>query len=82
MERQLAASSFGFAWALAEPSPMFVGAQLAPGQDVERAKSELLATVERASESNILLAEEYLARRQVGDSGEAAAAPPAAGGAL
>src|SRR5687768_2848528 len=35
--------------------------------------SELLATVERASESNILLAEEYLARRQVGDSGEAAA---------
>jgi ferritin len=44
--------------------------------------SELLATVERASESNILLAEEYLARRQVGDSGEAAAAPPAAGGAL
>jgi len=44
--------------------------------------SELLATVERASESNILLAEESLARRQVGDSGEAAAAPPAAGGAL
>jgi ferritin len=44
--------------------------------------SELLATVERASESNILLAEEYLARRQVGDSGEAAAAPAAAGGAL
>ena len=44
--------------------------------------SELLATVERASESNILLAEEYLARRQVGDAGEAAAAPPAAGGAL
>ncbi len=44
--------------------------------------SELLATVERASESNILLAEEYLARRQVGDSGETAAAPPAAGGAL
>jgi len=44
--------------------------------------SELLATVERASESNILLAEEYLARRQVGDAGETAAAPPAAGGAL
>jgi hypothetical protein len=44
--------------------------------------SELLATVERASESNILLAEEYLARRQVGDAGDAAAAPAAAGGAL
>ncbi|MDQ3856871.1 MAG: ferritin [Actinomycetota bacterium] len=45
--------------------------------------SELLALVERASTSNLLLAEEYLARQRVGDSGEAeAGAPPAAGGAL
>ena len=44
--------------------------------------SDLLAIVERANESNILLAEEYLARNQVGDAGEATAAPPAAGGAL
>ncbi len=44
--------------------------------------SELLAVVERANASNILLAEEYLARTQVGDAGESAAAPPAAGGAL
>jgi ferritin len=44
--------------------------------------SELLAIVERASESNILLAEDYLARSAVGDQGESAAAPPAAGGAL
>jgi ferritin len=44
--------------------------------------SDLLAIVERANESNILLAEEYLARAQVGDAGEAAVAPPAAGGAL
>ena len=44
--------------------------------------SELLALVERASTSNILLAEDYLARNQVGDAGEAAGAPPAAGGAL
>jgi bacterioferritin B len=44
--------------------------------------SELLTIVERASESNILLAEEYLARSQVGDQGESAGAPPAAGGAL
>ena len=44
--------------------------------------SELLAVVERANASNILLAEEYLARTQVGDAGESVAAPPAAGGAL
>jgi bacterioferritin B len=44
--------------------------------------SDLLAIVERASESNILLAEDYLARNQVGDQGESATAPPAAGGAL
>ncbi len=44
--------------------------------------SDLLAIVERASESNILLAEDYLARNKVGDQGEAANAPPAAGGAL
>jgi ferritin len=44
--------------------------------------SDLLSVVERASESNLLLAEDYLARNPVGDRGEAAAAPPAAGGAL
>jgi bacterioferritin B len=44
--------------------------------------SDLLAIVERASESNILLAEDYLARNRVGDQGGSATAPPAAGGAL
>jgi bacterioferritin B len=44
--------------------------------------SDLLSIVERASESNVLLAEDYLARNPVGDQGEAANAPPAAGGAL
>src|SRR6266511_3766792 len=45
--------------------------------------SDLLAVVKRAAESNLLLAEEHLARTQVGDQGApAAAAPPAAGGAL
>jgi hypothetical protein len=38
--------------------------------------------VERASESNILLAADYLSRNPVGDQGEATNAPPAAGGAL
>ena len=44
--------------------------------------SDLLKIVERSSESNILLAEDYLARNPVGDQGESANAPPAAGGAL
>ncbi len=44
--------------------------------------SDLLRTVERAAETNILLAEAYLAREAVGDHGESPNAPPAAGGAL
>jgi bacterioferritin B len=44
--------------------------------------SDLLKVVERASASNILLAEEYLARAQIGDAGVDPNAPPAAGGAL
>ena len=44
--------------------------------------ADLLRTVERAAETNILLAEAYLARTQVGDEGKNNNAPPAAGGAL
>src|SRR6266542_1525381 len=44
--------------------------------------SDLLKIVERASESNLLLAEEHLSRSQVGDQGADPTAPPAAGGAL
>jgi bacterioferritin B len=45
--------------------------------------SDLLSLVRRAAESNLLLAEEFLARAQVGDQGAVdVAAPPAAGGAL
>ena len=44
--------------------------------------SDLLALVERASESNLLLAEESLARTAIGDQGADPSAPPAAGGAL
>ena len=43
VEKQLAAQTFALAWSLAEPGPMFIGASLAPGQDVDRAKAEILA---------------------------------------
>ena len=44
--------------------------------------SDLLAIVTRASESNLLLAEDSLSRTQIGDQGADPSAPPAAGGAL
>jgi bacterioferritin B len=43
--------------------------------------SSLLAVVERAKD-NVLLAEEYLARQQIGDAGVDPTAPAAAGGVL
>ena len=42
--------------------------------------ADLLKTVERAAETNILLAEAYLSRTAVGDGGTSGDAPPAAGG--
>ena len=45
--------------------------------------ADLLRTVERAAQTNILLAEGYLAREAIGDGGVGeGGAPPAAGGAL
>jgi bacterioferritin B len=44
--------------------------------------SDLLNTVRRAADANILLVEEYLARVGPGEDAPAATAPPAAGGAL
>ncbi len=44
--------------------------------------ADLLRTVERAAQTNILLAEGYLARGSVGDGGKSQDAPPAAGGEL
>lgn len=57
VEQQLAAQTFGFAFGLAEPGPLFVGATLAPGQDVERARAALLATLD-ALPAELITAEE------------------------
>ncbi len=45
-QAQLAAGTYSYSSALADPGALFVGAQLAPGQDVDKARAELLATVE------------------------------------
>jgi bacterioferritin B len=73
--------------ALAREEDNLVGAQfvdwfLKEQREEVASMSALLTVVERASASNILLAEEYLARTAVGDQGVDATAPPAAGGAL
>jgi len=61
----------------------FLGWFLQEQREEVASMSELLAVVRRALESNVLLAEEYLARQQVGDAGVVdVSAPPAAGGAL
>jgi len=61
----------------------FLGWFLQEQREEVASMSELLAIVHRALESNVLLAEEYLARQQVGDAGVVdASAPPAAGGLL
>ncbi len=46
VRRQLAASVWGWAWDLADPGAMMLGAQLAPGQDVQAAEREFVATIE------------------------------------
>ena len=45
-EKQLAASTFAFAQGLAEPGFAIFGAQLAPGQNPDSARAELLASLE------------------------------------
>ena len=45
-ERQLAASTYAFGFGLHDPGLFIAGAGLAPGQDVDKARAELLAAVE------------------------------------
>jgi zinc protease len=45
-EKQLAAATYAFAEGLAEPGFTLFGAQLAPGQDVDKARAAMLETLE------------------------------------
>ena len=58
VEGQLAASAFGYFWDLTEPGPLIVGAQLGPGQDVERARAEMIATLDALATTSPVTAEE------------------------
>jgi ferritin len=73
--------------ALAREENDLVGAQfldwfLKEQREEVASMSDLLAIVKRASESSLLLAEDYLSRVQVGEQGEDPSAPEAAGGVL
>ena len=46
VQKQLAASVYGFSWDLHDPGVAMFGAQLAPGQDLEAARKALLETIE------------------------------------
>ncbi len=60
--RQLAAGTFAFAQGLADPGFTLFGAQLAPAQDPEAARAEMLATLE--SVATVPITEEELKRAQ------------------
>ncbi len=61
----MAASSFGFAWALAEPGPLILGVQLAPGQDTGQARAEILATIDALAKEPVTTEELERARTQL-----------------
>ena len=63
-EKQLAANTFAFAWSLADPAVLILGAGLAPGQDVDRARSVLLEVGESIARSPITDDELKRARSQ------------------
>ncbi len=60
----LVSGAFASAWDLADPAVLIAGAQLAPGQDVDKARSELLATVELIGREPITADELARARLQ------------------
>ncbi len=64
VEPRLAASAFGFTLALAEPGVLLVGAQLAPDQDLDKARAEALRVLDGLASEPITAGEFERARRQ------------------
>jgi zinc protease len=63
-EPGLASGAFAFAWSLADPAVLFTGAQLAPGQDVDKARAALLQVGESIAKQPITAEELQRARTQ------------------
>jgi zinc protease len=64
VDTQLAAGTFGFPLAMAEPGAFFVGAQLAPGQDVDKAREAMTAVLDGIAKEPITAEELERARTQ------------------
>ncbi len=62
-EAGLASSTFAFAWSLAEPAVLILGAELAPGQDIDKARAQLLQIGESLAQAPVTA--EELKRAQV-----------------
>ena len=64
VEQRLAAGTFGFALSWAESAPLFLGASLAPGQDLDKARAAMAAVLD-AMATEPVTAEE-LERARIG----------------
>ena len=62
-ERQLASNTYAYAWGLADPSVMMAGAQLSPGQDVDKVRAEMLSVIESLATDPVT--EEELKRARI-----------------
>jgi len=63
-QAQLVSGAFAGAWELADPGVFIAGAQLAPGQDVDKARTELLGTLESIGREPVTADELARARLQ------------------
>ena len=63
-EKQLASSTFAFAWSLADPAVLILGAELGSAQDVDKARSVLLDVGETIAKAPISADELQRARTQ------------------
>ena len=63
-EAQLASSTFAFAWSLTDPAVLFLGAELSPTQDVDKARGVLLGVGESIARAPITADELQRARTQ------------------
>jgi zinc protease len=64
VETQLAASTFAFPLAMTEPGALFAGAQLAPGQDIDKARDAMAAVLDGIAKEPISAEELERARTQ------------------
>ena len=85
-ERQVTQQIIGLATLAREEGDLvgeqFLGWFLQEQREEVASMSDLLRVVERAAGSNLLLAEDYLARSAIGEHEPDGATPPVAGGAL